>query len=140
MEIKKGFKQVKKMTKEELRQTTEFKTEALALLHDLESNKLIVTKGDIPEGKSRWPRNVESRNPVWYQELFNQNHNGKKGKNSRSLIKRYLLITCLDKLSKGIWFDSFYYETMYDIIRERLYEGYYIAEHCFHVPPQFKEG
>lgn len=119
----------------ELVQTSEFKNEALGMLHDIQTNSLIVKLSGIIDTTGRKLRLVESRNPEWYRELFNTYWNGVKNKGCRRVIRRYLVINALSNLSEGFNKKRSTYNILMAVIEDRLYNGYYIPEECFFVPP-----
>jgi hypothetical protein len=124
------------MTNKELISLPIAQAEALNLYNELISNKLEVKLSEPIDLTGRKCRVVENKNPEWYQELFNQYHNGKKGKKASGCIYRVRIARYLKNLSTGVYRNFLNYERLIDLIRDRLYNGYYIKEEGINVPPQ----
>ena len=125
------------MTNQQLINSDEFKTEAGWMLTELENNpveiKLTAPINDL--GGCR--RYADGINPEWYTTLFNQYHNGKRGKNSRSDIRRCRVIAALNNILKSKFLNTFLYFELVDLIKDRILNGYEAEGHF--IPPMLNE-
>jgi hypothetical protein len=125
------------MGKQQLINTEEFKAEAEWMLNELEDNRLDVGLSGPIDSTGRKCRVVNNRNPDWYRELFARFHNDKGGELSRSGVRRCRVLPTLKNLSKGVLKHSFLYTELFDLIQDRLFNGYEV-QNTF-VPPCLKE-
>ena len=126
---------VRDMRRQEIIALPEAQTEALTMLTELESNRLEVTLAGPHDATGRRSRVVDSQNPDWYRELFNQYHNGQKGKHSCARIRRPRVLKILEALSRGQYRNYSTYNILVDEIADRITNGYYLEEYDTMVPP-----
>jgi hypothetical protein len=113
--------------------------EAKNLYLELLYNQLEVQKSGPIDKTGRCRRDVINKNPDWYRELFHQYYHGsRRGKGSRSRVRRQRVLTALKRLSDDKYLNSFHCNLMVDLIRSRLYEGYYVEKERIYIPPQLK--
>ena len=117
------------MTNAELIQLECAQDEAQNLYNELLGHKLEVCLSGPIDETGRKMRLVQGRNPAWYRVMFEQHWNGKKGKKSRSDVRRVRVLDALDRLKRGEYRNCWIYDLMCDEIKDRLFNGYYIEEY-----------